>query len=250
MSRSGQRSAVSHQRALGGSRQGEKAFTLLELMVVIGVIAAVAVFLFSGLLGSSKGASLQSSQAMVANLITAARTKAAATGHKTRVLVHADPAVPERYLRLVLLQVGRTSGASPGEWETVQLVALPPGVFVVPASLDGLVANPAKWKRVSDVSVDLDSDLFTNQSVVYSLDGDAFSQTWTGVAFTPNGTLAALAGGPPPKGSLVLALGQLRAPGSYGAGELPVQLGEAPAVRGLLLSAYGVPAMLNDRSAF
>jgi prepilin-type N-terminal cleavage/methylation domain-containing protein len=244
MKRSGQRSAISRLRA------ATRAFTLLELLVVIGVIAAVAVFLFSGLLGSGKGASLQSGQAMVANLVTAARTKAAATGHKTRLLVHADPAAPDRYLRLVVLQVGRTQGASPGEWDTVQAVALPPGVFVVPASLAGLVADPAKWKRVSDASADLDSDLFTNQSLVYALDGDSVAQTWTGVAFTPNGTLAALGGGPPPRGALVLALGQLRTPGNYGAGQPPVQLSEIPAVRGLVLSAYGVPAMLNDRSAF
>jgi len=244
MKRSGQRSAISRQQVAAG------AFTLLELLVVIGVIAAVAVFLFSGLLGSGKAASLQSSQAMLANLVTAGRTKAAATGHKTRLLVHADPSVPDRYLRVVVLQVGRGPGASPGDWDTVQAVALPPGVFVVPASLAGLVPDPAKWKRVSDASADLNSDLFTNQSLAYALDGDATAQTWTGVAFTPNGTLAALAGGPPPKGALVLALGQLRAPGSYGDGQPPVQLGETPAVRGLVLSAYGVPAMLNDRSAF
>lgn len=225
-------------------------FTLLELLVVIGVIAAVAVLLFSGLLGSGRAASLQSSQAMLVNLVTAARTKAAATGHKTRLLVHVDPAVPDRYLRLVLLQVGRTTGASPAEWDTVQAVALPPGVFVVPASLTGLVTDPAKWKRVSDASADLDSDLFTNQNLTYTLDGDPFAQTWTGVAFTPNGTLAALAGGPPPKGFVVLALGQLRTPGTYGAGQPPVQLSETPAVRGLVLSAYGVPALLNDRNAF
>jgi hypothetical protein len=223
---------------------------LLELLVVIGIIAATAFFLFRGLAGGGRGGALQSSQATVANLVTSARTKAAATGRKTRLLVNNDPGEPERYLRLVVLQVGRQPGASPAEWETVQSVFLPPGVYVVPGSLAGLVTDAAQWKRVSDAADDLDSDLFTNQSLAYVFEGDANAQIWTGVAFTPNGTLAALGGGPPPKGAIVLALGQLRAPGSYSPGQPAVLLPDPASVRGLQLSAYGVPALLNDRTAF
>lgn len=223
---------------------------MLELLVVVGLIAATAFFLFRGLAGAGKSAALQSSQAMLSNLVTSARTKAAATGRKTRLLVNNDPGEPERYLRFVVLQVGRQAGASPAEWETVQAVFLPPGVYVVPGSLAGLVADALQWKRTSDAADDLDSDLFANQSLAYVFEGDANAQIWTGIAFTPNGTLASLGGGPPPKGSLVLAFGQLRAPGTYAPGQPSVLLSDPAGVRGLLLSAYGIPALLNDRNAF
>ncbi len=241
---SGQQSAVSYRL------QNRHAFTLLELLVVIGLIAAAAFFLFGGLTGTGRTATLQASQATLANLVTSARTKAAATGRRVRLLVNNDPGEPERYLRFVVLQLGRQAGANPAEWETVQSVFLPAGAYVVPGSLAGLVTDAAQWKRVSDAGDDLDSDLFANQNLAYVFEGDATAQIWTGVAFTPNGTLASLGGGPPPKGAIVIALGQLRAPGSYAPGQPPVLLGDAAGVRGLLLSAYGVPALLNDRNAF
>jgi len=263
MNREDQQSAVSRQRSASvirfSCRQhgllprlslGAGGFTLLELLVVIGLIAALVFFLFSGLTGAGKSHALQSAQATLANLVTAARTKAPATNRKTRLLVNVDPASPERYLRLVVLQLARQPGSSPADWDTVQSVCLPAGTCVVPGSLAGLVADATPWKRGSNPAEDLVSDLFQNQSLSCALEGDAAARSWTGVAFTPNGTLAALGSGPPPKGSVVLALGQPRPPGSYAAGEPPVQLGDAPSVRGLVLSAYGVPALLNERSAF
>jgi hypothetical protein len=132
----------------------------------------------------------------------------------------------------------------------LQSVYLPAGTYVMPAALTGLVADATLWKRPSNTGNDLSSDLFTNQDLVYLWDGDFAAQPWTGMAFTPNGTLASLAGGPPPKGSVVIALGQVRAVGTYAAGEPPVRLDDPSRVCGLLLSAYGVPALLTERSAF
>lgn len=228
-------------------------FTLLELLVVIGLIAAMSFFLVSGLTGGGVTAGLQSAQATLANLVTAARAKAPATGRKTRLLVNIDPRVPERFLRHIVLQLARQSGSSPTDWDTLIAVTLPEGIYIVPASLSqagGLVANAADWKRVSDPAADLVSDLFANQNLTAALDGDVAAQAWTGIAFTANGTLAALNGGLPPKGFLAVVPGARRPPGSYLAGEAPVQLGSPQAVRGLLLSAYGVPALLNDRASF
>jgi hypothetical protein len=180
----------------------------------------------------------------------AARGKAAATNCKTRLLVNVDPAVPDRYLRLVVLQVGRQPGPNPANWDTFQRLSLPASVFVVPASLAGLVTVPGDWKRVSDPTADLASDLFTAQQLSYALEGDSAAQGWTGVAFTSMGTLSALAGGPPPKGALVLAPGRRRGQEEQLPGDSPVELEQPAAVRGLLLSAYGVPTLLRERSAF
>lgn len=227
-----------------------KAFTLLELLVVIGLIAAMSFVLFSGLAGGGKSATLQTAQATVSSLVTAARTKAPATNRKVRLLVNIDAGSPERYLRFVVLQLARQPGASPSDWDTVQSLALPAGAYVMPGSLTGIVLEATQWKCVSDPTEDLVSELFKNQTLTYAIEGDTTAQLWTGVAFTPNGTLAALVGGPPPKGSIVLALGQPRAPGSYSAGDSPVILVNPESVRGLMLSAYGVPALLNERNAF
>ncbi len=226
------------------------AFTLLELLVVIGLVAALTFLFAGGLAGGGKAAALHSAQATVANLITAARTKAPALNRKVRLLVHADPAQPERYLRLLVLQAGRQSGASPTDWDTVQRVTLPREACVVPVALTGLVADATEWKRVSNADADLVSDLFTNQTLSYTLEGDDAPQAWIGVAFTPNGTLAALVTGPPPKGYVVFAQAQPLAPGTYAPGEPPLRLVNPSGVRGLVLSAYGVPALLNDRNAF
>jgi prepilin-type N-terminal cleavage/methylation domain-containing protein len=232
------------------NHSAQRAFTLLELLVVIGLIAGLTFLLFGGLTGGGRAMALQSAQATVANLITAARTKAPATNRKTRLLVNVDPAQPERYLRHLVLQVARQPGSSPADWDTVQTATLPSETYIVPSALDGLVANVAEWKRVSDPSADLVSDVFANQLLTYMPEGDPAAQVWTGTAYTPNHTLAALGAGPPPKGSIVITQGRLRPPGTYAEGQPPVELVNPQSVRGLLLSAYGVPAPLNDRSAF
>lgn len=232
--------------------RGVGAFTLLELLVVIGLIAVMSFFLVSGLLGGGATAALQSGQATFANLVTTARIKAPATGCKTRVLVNTDPTVPDRYLRFLVLQLARQPGSSPTNWDTITTVTLPEGVYIMPATLNlanGLVANMADWKRVSDPTADLVSDLFTNQSLPVTLEGDTAAQNWQGLSFTANSTLAPLTTGTP-TGYVVVTLGARRPPGSYLAGESPVQLVNPMAVRGLVLSAYGVPALLNERSAF
>jgi hypothetical protein len=234
-------------------RRDAGGFTLLELLVVIGLIGAMAFFLAWGLMGGGQTAALQSGQATVANLITAARTKAPATGRKTRLLFNAEPSAPERYLRHLVLQLARQPGASPADWDTLTEVSLPEGIYIVPASLNhsgGLVPGQPAWKRVSDPAADLVSDLLANQSLSTKLTHALAVETWTGIAFTPNGTLASLASGPPPRGVLVITLGSRRPPGSYADGEAPVQLINPHAVRGISLSVYGVPALLNERSAF
>ena len=229
------------------------AFTLLELLVVIGLIAGLSLVLFVGLRGGGKSAALQSAQSTVANLVTAARLKAAASGRHCRVLVANDPADTDRYLRFLALQQAQLPGANPANWDTVQTILLPAEIYIVPAALGapgGLVADSTQWRRASDPAEALVSGVFQNQDITHALEGDTAARQWTGVCFTPQGTLTALGVGPPPKGQLVIATGDLRAPGTYAADESPVRLANPESVRGLVLSAYGVPALLNDRSAF
>lgn len=234
-------------------RRAAAGFTLLELLVVVGLIAGMSFFLLRGFAGGS-ATSLQTGQAQLANLITAARTKAAATGRRTRVLVHADAlANPDRrFLRFVALQLANDATASPAGWTTMDSGFLPENIFVVPSSVtlaNGLVGDVAAWKKETTPAEDLVSDLL-GQTVSVALEGDFTAQTFAGFVCTPNGTLGSVSGGFPPKGLVVLTVGAARAPGSYAAGEAPVQFQRPEAVRGLAVSAYGIPTLLNDRASF
>lgn len=229
------------------------AFTLLEVLAVVALIAAFSAYVASNLVGTGETAAVRGAQASLLNLLTVARTQAATSGRKTRVLVAADRTHPAVFLRRLTLQLARQSGSSPTTWDLVTEVNLPEGVFVVPPAiteLRGLVDTPAQWKRESEPSIDLSSDLFRGQALAVTFPGAASAEWCVGVAYTPNGTLAALGSGVPPKGFVVLAPGRRRAPGTFAADESPVILRNPDAARGLVLSAYGVPARLDDRRAF
>ncbi len=228
-------------------------FTLIEVLAVAALIAVLAAVLVGGLGGSGESAAIQGAQTSLANLLTVARTQAAATGRKTRLLLATDPIQTESFLRRIVLQLARESGPSPAEWDTIAEVALPDGAFVLPAALGsvhGLVESPGMWKRESDRAADICSDLFQGQTLAVNLPGEIAVLACTGVAFTPNGTLAPLGNGTPPKGYLVVAGGNRRPPGSFAEGESPVVLRNPDRVRGIVLSAYGVPALVDDRRAF
>lgn len=230
-----------------------RAFTLMELLIVIGLIAGMTYLLARSIGGGSANA-LQSGQAQIANLVTAARMKSAATGRRTRLLFHMDLSnnPDNRFLQFVVLQVGSDNTPSPAFWTTVNSAFLPDGVYVVPASLTmfaNLVSDSQAWKKTSAQTEDLVSDALAQTSLI-AIEGDGVAQTWAGFMFTPNGTLASISGGPPPKGMIVVALGALRPPSAFNAGESTILLRGPEYVRGVALSAYGIPALLNERTSF
>jgi type II secretory pathway pseudopilin PulG len=231
------RAEVPHRRDVGG-------FTLLELLVVVGLIAALSFFLIGGL-RSGNTAALQSAQALLANLATAARAKAMATGQSSRVLVQIDAGsgtLPPRFLRYVVLQTKVASG-----WETIAGAYLPDGVYVVPGNFSiipaGLFAAGAAipWEKV-DGSALRSTALRANQVTIESING-AGAEQWVSFTISANAGTAQ-------SGDLIVAAGRPRPPGSFAAGESPVELINPETVRGLTLSSYGVPALINARTSF
>lgn len=222
-----------------------RAFTLLELLVVMGLMATLSFFLIGGLGGGRKAASLQSAQAMMANLISVARTKAMASGQSSRVMIHVDAASvtePERYLRYVVVQV-----ETPDGWQTVTDTFLPEGVYVVPGNFSpmptGLFASSptVPWTK-ADGSDLRSTALRTNQLTIETI-GGVIAEQWVSVILSSNaGTLQS--------GDLILAAGHRRPPGSYATGEAPVELENPANVRGLTLSSYGVPVLIDARTSF
>ncbi len=232
----------SHTRASLSQRQ---AFTLIELLVVIGLIAGLAGVFIGGLRGGGKSAALQSGQAMVANLIAAARTRAMATGQSVRVLVHVDPdstLEPLRYLRYLVVQEQVSAG-----WQSVMEVYLPDGVYVVPGDFPVITAGlfrtgtEALW-ITADGGRLRSTALQKDQLLSHAVNSPA-AERWVWLAMAAAGTTANA-------GNLVLAAGKVRAPGSYAAGESPVELNDADAVCGLKLSKYGVSTLINNRVGF
>ncbi len=222
-----------------------QAFTLLELMVVIGLIAVFSFFIAGGLAGGGKSAALQTAQATMANLVTAARTKAMASGQSARVLVHVDPtstSQPLRYLRYVAVQTQTTTG-----WQTVTAAFLPDGIYVVPGNFSSIPAGlfaanpPTPWTR-SDGSALRSTALRSNQITAETINSPAAEQ-WVSFALSSTAGTAQ-------SGDIILTAGHVRPPGSYLTGESPVELESPETVRGLTLSAYGVPALINSRASF
>lgn len=221
------------------------AFTLLELLVVIALMATLSLVLAAGGRGGSKSAALQSAQALLSNMVTAARTQAMASGQSSRVLVQVDATSavqPLRYLRYVTVQTQAAGG-----WQTITEAFLPDGVYVVPGNFTSIPAGlfaantSTPWTK-SDGSALRSTALRTNAITTEAINGPDAEQ-WAGI------TISASAG-TVQSGDLILAAGRLRPPGSYAPGESLVELENPENVRGLTLSAYAVPALINARSSF
>jgi type II secretory pathway pseudopilin PulG len=219
-----------------------RAFTLMELLVVVGLIAALSLVVLSAL-NTSRGSALQAGQGTMANLLVAARSKAAATNQSVRLLVNFNPTStdqPSRYLRYVVLQV--QSGTA---WQSVTDAYLPDGVFVIPGNVaipTGLFASTDNAWTKTDGSDLRSTTLRNNNSVTDAINGST-TELWLCLPIAATGTTSA-------SGDLVLAAGRARPPGSFAPGESPVELVNPEEVRGLTVSQYGVAMLINSRSSF
>lgn len=223
-------------------RAPRRGFTLLELLVVVGLISAFS-FILINTLGSTRGAALQSAQSTLANLIVAARTKAASSGQSSRILIQFDATnstAPTRFLRHLVLQV-QVNGA----WQSVTDAFLPEGAYVMPGNFSFpaglLAATDTSWTK-HDGSNLRSTALRNGNIITESIDGGVVEQ-WISIPFAAAGTTGAA-------GDIVIAAGRGRAPGSYTSGAAPVELTHPEQVRGLTLSTYGVATLINSRTGF
>ena len=223
----------------------EGAFTLLELLVVMGLVATLSFFLVGGLRSGGKSAALKSAQAAMANLITVARMNAMASGQSCRILVNVDPtstSEPRRYLRYIVVQVQTVDG-----WQTITDTFLPDLVYVVPGNFSSIpvglfaVSATVPWSKVD--GSDLRSTALRSNQITTEAVNSATAEQWAGI------TLSSIAG-TVQSGDLILIAGHRRAPGSYTEGEASIELENPANVRGLTLSSYGVPALINSRTSF
>ena len=221
------------------------AFSLLELLVVVGLIGVLSAVVIGdkGTRGSARA--LQSAQALLFNLLASARTTAMASGKSSRVLVQMDaanPSRPSRYLRYLALQI-----QTPNGWQALTEMSLPEGVFVVPGNLSalpaGLFSDAAESAWTKSDGTALRSTALRENQIVSETIAAGVTEQWASIILAPSGSTNQA-------GDIILAIGQLRSPASFRLGESPVALTHAALVRGVSLSSYGVPALIHDRSGF
>lgn len=211
------------------SGSGQRAFTLLELMVVVMLIALLSVVLLSGGGNLGRGAAVQSAEATLTNLVGAARLQAMATGSRVRLLVHHDTAARGRFRRVLALQEETPEG-----WATREVSPLPAGAYVVPHRsrlTAGLLANPESWRSREDGRL-VGSSALSAATVSASIDA-AEAERWEVVTFVPAGTVSS-------SGLLLVAAGRPKPASPVPAGEEPCVLDDPGAARGLQLSVYGL----------
>lgn len=217
------------------------AFTLVELLVVVALVAGLAIVFLARAEGGGSAIALQAGQATLANAVTAARVRAVASGRSVRLLVHDSPRsaqAGERFRRLLVL-----AEEVDGEWRARDAFVLPERVYLLPHRtrvLPGMFATVAEWKTADGREV-LGSTALGNAPVSFSYDAEG-AQSWEWISFTARGTVDGA-------GALVLAAGRGRT-GSLESGRCPIEFVEPMSVRGVMLSNYGVPRWLNDRTAF
>ncbi len=221
-------------------RRRRRAFTLIELLIVTGLIATLAAVLAVGLRPSGQGLALQAGQSAVANLIQAARLSALATGRETRVLLHADAAAADGcFLRVLAWQANTESG-----WRTSGEIELPDGVAMLPSRPDafaGLLAPGPAWTRGDGAA--LRSTAFGPGGEVRAAVNTPDATRWLVLTFASAGTTLG-------SGDLVLGSVVARPVAEVAAGQAPVCFIDPAQVRGLSLSGYGLATLVNTREGF
>lgn len=218
-----------------------RAFTLLEMLIVVGLVAVFSTIILSSLLGLSKAAALQAAQSSLSSFVTGTRAHAVSSGRGARLCLNVDPTAPDRFLRYWVVQV--KAGTI---WQTTADSYMPANVYVVPGAFSalpaGLFSTASTWLK-SDNNTPLRSSALRDDKIFTDTINETTAQKWVAIDLSATGGTAQ-------SGDLILVTGIVRAAGSFASGDSPVELREASAARGLTLSSYGVPTLVNDVLSF
>jgi len=223
-----------YPRRIGASRSG---FTLIELLVVISLIAIVSAGVGMVLTGGGDRANaMKNAQATLASVLSGARAKAALHGSTASIYVNADPSSPNflREIRVVVPNgANLTAKGDP--------VMLPKGVFLVPPATAFTAAQvelqpAADWTDLSsNIYDDTDEALTDSAGNNIVTSGSNVSKYNRLSRFKIQGTTDS--------GKIVLAPGSVESDGK-------VVFERPDAVRGMMVSQYGVASFVNDAEAF
>lgn len=222
-------------------RRRARAFSLIELLVVVGLIALLAGGI--GLaLGDAGSNSLANAQTTLASMVGTARAQAAV--HQTEAIVAIYGVRPpggdaEKYLRLIQVFRNDAPGAPSPTWVPVgNPVALPRGVYLVPTSTTGLLAQGVVWPTNPPLLSTLTGPVNLGQPAGTPFGGTGMAFT---VQFNSDGTVTPI--GTQPYARLVVATA------TTGANNVP-QFNNAGAARGLIVRWTSAVTFVSDATGF
>ena len=214
------------------------AFTLIEVLTVIGIVALMAGGLGLALRDGSTTVALHSAQGTVAGLVTAARGQAALSQNRTMLVVNADPA-DDRFLRDILVAI--ESGPNSGQWQiAAEGALLPTGICVVPGTgnlVGAVFAVDGDAARAWPVGRRSSLELMPAGSILSAAENPSGQYLGMTSAFTAQGSMVSGGGD-----KLVLAPVRRTSAG--------VIFDHPERVRGVVVSSYGVAIQVNDGPGF
>jgi prepilin-type N-terminal cleavage/methylation domain-containing protein len=231
---------------------GRRAFTLIELLVVIGLISILAAGIGLSMRDGNPTSALKAGQNAVVGLLSAARGQAALTQSNAMIVVDVTDLAndPNEYC-LRALQVVVQADDAGTEWRPVgEPVLLPANIYVVPPSGAGingvnLVGNGWSAQRSS---AGFETSEVQLQERDYAADYPYYP---TGAfnnrsylkfrVFTPLGTMITPAGATG-QGTLLVTTGKR--------GAAQISLDNPQMLRGVTVSRYGVPTLINEAETF
>ena len=220
----------------GSVHRANAGFTLIELLVVIGVIAALAAIVISGLTGTYKTTSLRSAQATVVNALALARSKAMSSGRDVLFLVNDNQVEVTRYRRMLAV-VDKADNT-----RVYSVAYLPVGAYVVPYQAHfsaAMIQEGDSWTTVGGAS--LTSSALSN--VISCAVEGGNTEAWESYPIYAEGTSNQ-------QGIIVVATGRERSPADAAANGSPIVLVSPDQVRGVSVSFYGLARLINDRMGF
>ena len=154
----------------------QRAFTLIEILVVIGIMAVVATIVGIGLSRGGEGAALSASQSLLVSQLNAARSQAALGQSPAALVVVSDPASPDRDRRFLAVAL-----EDEGVWRAItDGTMLPSGILV----RDDTATN-ALWDQTLAVALDPGDATTSCLAVVFESGGQLATrgggEIWLGV---------------------------------------------------------------------
>ncbi len=223
-------------------KPSRSAFTLVELLVVLGVMALFVGVFATALRPGNPTVAVEGAQAQLASLLTQTRGVALLERSHARLIINNNPDNPDRYLRFAGIvydanEDGDNDPETDPDWRpATDGISLPNGVFFVPPGAEIVPESEIPWNP--DVESRFSSNSTENFEYISNTD-----EPYYYVEFRPNGTVPQTAS---PGGSPIVSVstGQPRSDGTG------VLFDNPKATRGAIVRQYGSFVLLNGTEAF